>query len=63
MTARQFKRGGEDVAISWVCSDSTSGRCLVAFSERGVCAVLLGDDDKALYAQLTSLFPGAITAG
>ncbi len=31
----------------------------MAFSERGVCAVLLGDDDKALYAELASLFPGA----
>ncbi|HDT0386637.1 TPA: bifunctional DNA-binding transcriptional regulator/O6-methylguanine-DNA methyltransferase Ada [Klebsiella aerogenes] len=59
MTARQFKRGGEDILISWVCCNSASGRCLVAFSERGVCAVLLGDDDKALYAQLASLFPGA----
>ncbi|WEF29511.1 bifunctional DNA-binding transcriptional regulator/O6-methylguanine-DNA methyltransferase Ada [Klebsiella aerogenes] len=59
MTARQFKRGGENMTISWVCGDSAAGRCLVALSERGVCAVLLGENDNVLYTELVSLFPGA----
>ena len=40
MTARQFRRGGEDLDITWVCDDGPLGRCLVAESKRGVCAVL-----------------------
>jgi AraC family transcriptional regulator of adaptative response/methylated-DNA-[protein]-cysteine methyltransferase len=59
MTARQFKRGGENMTIGWVCGDSAPGRCLVALSERGVCAVLLGENDDVLYTELVSLFPGA----
>lgn len=59
MTARQFRRGGEDLDITWVCGDGPLGRCLVAESERGVCAVLPGESDALLCAELASLFPNA----
>lgn len=59
MTARQFRRGGEDLDIIWVCGDGPLGRCLVAESKRGVCAVLPGESDALLYAELASLFPNA----
>ena len=59
MTARQFRRGGEDLDITWVCGDGPLGRCLVAESKRGVCAVLPGESDALLYAELASLFPNA----
>lgn len=59
MTARQFRRGGVDIDITWVCGDGSLGRCLVAESERGVCAVLPGEDDALLHAELASLFPNA----
>ncbi|PLL53555.1 bifunctional DNA-binding transcriptional regulator/O6-methylguanine-DNA methyltransferase Ada [Klebsiella oxytoca] len=59
MTARQFRRGGEDLDITWVCDDGPLGRCLVAESKRGVCAVLPGESDALLYAELASLFPNA----
>lgn len=59
MTARQFRRGGEDLDITWVCGDGPLGRCLVAESERGVCAVLPGKSDALLCAELASLFPNA----
>ncbi len=59
MTGRQFRRGGGDIDITWVCGDGPLGRCLVAESERGVCAVLPGEDDALLYAELASLFPNA----
>ncbi|HFK3786272.1 TPA: bifunctional DNA-binding transcriptional regulator/O6-methylguanine-DNA methyltransferase Ada [Klebsiella oxytoca] len=59
MTGRQFRRGGENMDITWVCGDGPLGRCLVAESERGICAVLPGDNDSSLYDQLASLFPNA----
>ena len=59
MTGRQFRRGGEDLDITWVCGDGPLGRCLVAESERGVCAVLPGESDALLCAELASLFPNA----
>lgn len=59
MTGRQFRRGGGDIDITWVCGDGPLDRCLVAESERGVCAVLPGEDDALLYAELASLFPNA----
>ncbi|MBW5976193.1 MULTISPECIES: bifunctional DNA-binding transcriptional regulator/O6-methylguanine-DNA methyltransferase Ada [unclassified Klebsiella] len=59
MTARQFRRGGEDLDITWVCGDGPLGRCLVAESERGMCAVLPGESDALLCAELASLFPNA----
>ena len=59
MTGRQFRRGGGDIDITWVCGDGPLGRCLVAESERGICAVLPGDNDSSLYDQLASLFPNA----
>lgn len=59
MTARQFRRGGEDLDITWVCGDGPLGRCLVAESERGVCAMLPGESDALLCAELASLFPNA----
>lgn len=57
MTARQYRRGGADV--HYTIGDCALGRCLVAESERGVCAVLLGDDDKSLTAELHQHFPQA----
>jgi len=59
MTGRQFRRGGGDIDITWVCGDGPLGRCLVAESKRGVCAVLPGESDALLYAELASLFPNA----
>ncbi|HCC7793714.1 TPA: methylated-DNA--[protein]-cysteine S-methyltransferase, partial [Klebsiella pneumoniae] len=39
--------------------DCALGRCLVAQSERGVCAVLPGDNDAALLDDLRRRFPNA----
>ncbi|WP_368541802.1 bifunctional DNA-binding transcriptional regulator/O6-methylguanine-DNA methyltransferase Ada [Enterobacter soli] len=57
MTARQYRKG--EAAVRYAISDCTLGRCLVAESERGICAILLGDDDPALAAELLTLFPHA----
>lgn len=59
MTAKQFRKGGEKLAVRYALTDSSLGRCLVAESERGICAILLGDDDAALVTELQMLFPAA----
>lgn len=48
MTAKQFRHGGENLAVRYALADCELGRSLVAESERGICAILLGDDDATL---------------
>lgn len=57
MTARQYRRGA--AAVRYTFGACALGRCLVAESERGICAVLLGDDDAVLKAELLQQFPHA----
>jgi AraC family transcriptional regulator of adaptative response/methylated-DNA-[protein]-cysteine methyltransferase len=57
MTAKQFRKGGDNVSVRYTLADCSLGRCLVAESERGICAILLGDDDATLVADLHELFP------
>lgn len=59
MTAKQFRKGGDNVSVRYTLADCALGRCLVAESERGICAILLGDDDATLVADLHELFPAA----
>lgn len=35
MTAKQFRHGGENLAVRYALADCELGRCLVAESERG----------------------------
>jgi AraC family transcriptional regulator, regulatory protein of adaptative response / methylated-DNA-[protein]-cysteine methyltransferase len=59
MTAKQYRSGGHDVTVRYATSQCELGRCLVAESERGICAILLGDSDEPLIHELRSLFPQA----
>lgn len=59
MTAKQYRSGGEETTVRYALSNCTLGRCLVAESTRGVCAILPGDDDSALIAELETIFPHA----
>lgn len=59
MTAKQFRKGGDNVSVRYALTDWVYGRCLVAESERGICAILPGDSDDALLAELHTLFPTA----
>lgn len=60
MTAKQFRNGGDSVSVRYTLTDCALGRCLVAQSERGICAILLGDNDAALVSELRQLFPCAL---
>ncbi|SAE97975.1 bifunctional DNA-binding transcriptional dual regulator/O6-methylguanine-DNA methyltransferase [Enterobacter cloacae] len=57
MTAKQYRKG--DAAVRYAIDDCSLGRCLVAESERGICAILLGDNDAALAEELATVFPKA----
>jgi AraC family transcriptional regulator of adaptative response/methylated-DNA-[protein]-cysteine methyltransferase len=59
MTAKQYRKG--EVAVRYAIDDCSLGRCLVAESERGS-ALLLGDTDAELTAELATQFPKATHA-
>ncbi|MGE4527918.1 MAG: bifunctional DNA-binding transcriptional regulator/O6-methylguanine-DNA methyltransferase Ada [Rhodospirillaceae bacterium] len=59
MTPKRFRSGGAATAIRYAFGESTLGTVLAAWSERGVCAIFLGDDAGALVADLHARFPAA----
>ncbi len=59
MTARQYRRGGDDTDVCYALSHCSLGHCLVAQSTRGICAILLADTDSALLEELHGIFPHA----
>ncbi len=59
MKPKQYKKGGNNAQIHFAVAQSTLGPVLVAHSERGVCAILLGDDPEALAHNLQDKFPKA----
>jgi AraC family transcriptional regulator of adaptative response/methylated-DNA-[protein]-cysteine methyltransferase len=59
MTAKQYRRGGDDQRVRYTLHSCALGRCLVAASSRGICAVLPGDNDEVLIGELQQIFPHA----
>lgn len=59
MTPGAYRRGGAGLRIRWTIASSPLGLVLVAATERGVCAVQLGDDEARLGAALRQEFPAA----
>jgi len=59
MTPATYSRGARGVNINYTIVDSSMGRLLVAVTERGVCAVRMGDDDAELEKDLHEEFPHA----
>jgi AraC family transcriptional regulator of adaptative response/methylated-DNA-[protein]-cysteine methyltransferase len=59
MTPRAFRDGGTDSEIKFAVAECSLGSILVAASERGICAVTLGDDPDALARDLQDRFPRA----
>ena len=60
MTPGAYRRGGQGLVIRFVTAATPLGRVLVAATERGVCAVTLGDDDALLEAALRREYPRAV---
>ena len=59
MTPATVRKGGAGERIQFSIVDSPLGRLLAAYTERGVCAVALGDDDAALERAFRADFPKA----
>jgi AraC family transcriptional regulator, regulatory protein of adaptative response / methylated-DNA-[protein]-cysteine methyltransferase len=56
MTPTNFRDGGANTAIHFAIGECSLGSILVAKSERGVCAILIGDDPLLLVRNLQDQF-------
>jgi AraC family transcriptional regulator of adaptative response/methylated-DNA-[protein]-cysteine methyltransferase len=63
MTPTVYRAGGADAAIRFAVGECSLGSILVAMSEYGVCAILLGDDPDQLARDLQDRFPRAQLIG
>lgn len=63
MTPGSYRAGGPDLEIRFAIGECSLGSILVAATERGVCAILLGDDPEALAHDLERRFPNARLLG
>jgi AraC family transcriptional regulator of adaptative response/methylated-DNA-[protein]-cysteine methyltransferase len=60
MTPAVYQQGGEGLRIRHANLGSTLGRVLLAGTEDGVCAVLVGEHDELVHRRLRSEFPMAV---
>lgn len=63
MTPSRFRSGGAGMEIRFAIGECSLGAILVAASERGICAILLGDDPEVLARDLQDRFPRAELIG
>lgn len=59
MKPRAFRLGGASETIRYASAACSLGRVLAAQSDRGICAILIGDDEEALVNELREQFPKA----
>jgi len=63
MTPTIYRTGGANADIRFAVGECSLGSILVARSEIGICAILLGDDPDALARDLQDRFPKATIIG
>ena len=63
MRARDYRAGGSGATIRFAVGQCALGAILVAQSQRGICAILLGDDPDRLVRDLQDQFPKAELIG
>jgi AraC family transcriptional regulator, regulatory protein of adaptative response / methylated-DNA-[protein]-cysteine methyltransferase len=63
MTPSTFRAGGSGISIRFAVGESWLGPILVAASDKGICAILLGDDPDALAREFQDSFPNAEIIG
>jgi AraC family transcriptional regulator of adaptative response/methylated-DNA-[protein]-cysteine methyltransferase len=63
MTPTAYRAGGANTEIRFAIGECSLGSILVARSERGICAISLGDDPEALARELQDRFPHARLIG
>lgn len=63
MTPTAYRAGGRDTAIRFAIGDCSLGAILVAASDKGICAILLGEEPGSLARDLQDRFPKAQLIG
>jgi AraC family transcriptional regulator of adaptative response/methylated-DNA-[protein]-cysteine methyltransferase len=63
MSPTDYRAGGAGAAIRFAVGECSLGSILVAQSDKGVCAILMGDDPKELLRNLQDSFPKAELIG
>jgi AraC family transcriptional regulator of adaptative response/methylated-DNA-[protein]-cysteine methyltransferase len=63
MTPTNFRAGGYGACMRFAVGACSLGSILVAATDKGVCAILLGDDPEALVRDLQDRFPKAQLLG
>jgi AraC family transcriptional regulator of adaptative response/methylated-DNA-[protein]-cysteine methyltransferase len=63
MTATRFRAGGEGTVIRFAVGECSLGSILVAATDKGVCAIALGNDPNALVRALQDRFSNAKLVG
>ncbi len=63
MTPTDYRAGGANAEIRFAIGECSLGSILVASSEQGVCAILLGDDPEKLARDFQERFPRATLIG
>jgi AraC family transcriptional regulator of adaptative response/methylated-DNA-[protein]-cysteine methyltransferase len=63
MTPTRYRAGGADETLRFAVGPCSLGAVLVALSDRGVAAILLGDDPERLLRELQDRFPKAALVG
>jgi AraC family transcriptional regulator, regulatory protein of adaptative response / methylated-DNA-[protein]-cysteine methyltransferase len=63
MTPSAVRRGGAGARIRFAVGEASLGAVLVAATDKGVCAIMLGDDPQALVRELQDRFPRAELQG
>jgi AraC family transcriptional regulator, regulatory protein of adaptative response / methylated-DNA-[protein]-cysteine methyltransferase len=63
MTPTRYRSGGRDIVIRFAVGECSLGSILVASTEKGLCAILFGDDPEALVRDIQDRFPKANLVG
>lgn len=63
MKPGEYRAGGINTLIRYATAQCSLGKALVAASDKGVCAIFFGDDDKSLEHELRERFPRAELIG
>ena len=59
MTPTSYRAGGSGASVRFAVGECSLGSILVAASQKGICAILLGDDPDSLVRMLEDRFPNA----
>jgi len=63
MTPRSYRAGGSGARIHFAVAGCSLGALLVAATDKGICAILLGDEPEPLVRDLQERFPNAELVG